>query len=176
MKKFFALLLVLCMIFALAACGGKNAVGTWQGKVNLAEVAGAELGELKDYMKDANVDFILELKSDNTFTLQMDGTALMPILKDAFRAYLDDMLSSMGMTAADYEAAAGQSVDALIDSALAEMNTDDLNKSISGTYTDDGGKLVLTPNDGSAPVNGSWEKDALTLHDDDIGDIAFTRK
>ena len=176
MKKFFALLLVLCMVFALVGCGGgKSVAGTWQSKVSLVEVAGDELAELKDYMADANVDFVLEMKADKTFTMSMDATTMMPVLKDAFRAYLDDMLGQMGFTAADYEAMTGQSVDAMIDETLAGMG-DDLNKTFTGTYTEDGGKLVLNSDDGSKPIEGSWEGDTLTLHDDDIGDIAFARK
>jgi uncharacterized lipoprotein YehR (DUF1307 family) len=176
MKKFFALLLVVCLVFALAGCGGsKSPAGTWQAKINLAEVAGDELAELKDYLKDANVDLALEMREDKTYTLSMDGTALKPVLKDAFRAYLNDMLTQMGMTAEDFESLSGQSIDAMIDEALEQMDTSELNKSVNGTYTEDGGKVTLTPESGTV-LSGTWEGDTLTLHDDDLGDIAFTRK
>jgi outer membrane protein assembly factor BamD (BamD/ComL family) len=159
----------------LLKCRPATPTGTWYAQINLAEVAGDELGELAAYLGDANVDLILELKDDNSFTLQMDGTALLPVLKDAFRAYLNDMLSSMGMTAADYEAAAGQSVDALIDEALAELDISELNESVSGTYTDADGSLTLSPFLGT-PLRGSWEGDDMVLYDDDLGAIRFTRR
>ncbi len=159
----------------LLKCRPATPAGTWYAQINLAEVAGDELGELAAYLGDANVDLILELKDDNSFTLQMDGTAMLPVLKDAFRAYLNDMLSSMGMTAADYEAAAGQSLDVLIDEALAELDISDLNKSVTGTYTEADGSLTLSPLLGT-PLRGSWEGDSLTLTDDDIGLIRFTRR
>lgn len=150
-------------------------VGTWVGKINLAEAAGQQLGELAPYLADANVELVLELREDNSFTLTLDATVIMPLLKDAFLAYLNDMLSDLGMTAEDFEAMTGQSLDALIDEALAEMDTESLIQNISGTYTVDGEALVLSAS-GSIPINGTWEGDKLVLHEGDLGDIAFTRR
>ena len=176
MKKAFAFLLALCLVFSLAACGAsKTEEGIWQGKIDLKAVAGDELGEMADYLQSADVDVILELKADKSFDLKMDASAMLPVLKDAMRAYMEDMLASMGMSVEDFEAAYGQSLDAMIDAAVQEMNTDDLNQNISGTYTEDNGKLVLTPASGSV-VNGAWSGDSLTLQEDGIGDITFARK
>ena len=176
MKRFFALMLVLCMVFALAACGStKSPAGSWTAKVNLVDIAGDELGEMVDYMKEMNVDVNLEMNEDKTFVLKMDAASAMPALKEAMRAYLNDMLSEMGMTAEEYESQSGSSLDALIDEAIAEMDSEDLSETVKGTYTVEGTKLTLTAEDGTVNT-GTWDGDTLKLDVSSIGEMAFTRK
>ena len=116
MKRIFAFMLVLCMVFALAACGSaKSPAGSWTAKVNLADIAGDSMGEMADYLKDMMVDVNLDMNEDKTFVLKMDANSAIPALKEGMRAYMNDMLTGMGMTAEDYEAAAGASLDDLID-------------------------------------------------------------
>ena len=176
MKRIFTLVLALCLVFALAACGGsKTAAGSWQAKVNLADIAGDELGDMAGYFKDVNVDVNLEMRTDKTFTLNIDAASAAPAMKDGMRAYVEDMLGQMGLTAEDYEAQSGKTLDAIIDEALSEFNSGELSQTFSGTYTDEGGKLLLSADDGSTNT-GTWEEDVLTLDVETIGQLAFTRK
>lgn len=176
MKRFFALVLALCLVFALAACGSTSSpAGSWTAKVNLVEVAGDELGEMADYLKDMQVDVNLDMNEDKTFVLQMDAASAIPALKEGMRGYLNDMLSEMGMTAEDYETMSGSSLDALIDEAVAEMDPEDLGETLKGSYTVEGTKLTLTAEDGSLNT-GTWDGDTLKLDIDGVGELAFTRK
>ena len=152
MKRIFAFMLVLCMVFALAACGSaKSPAGSWTAKVNLADIAGDSMGEMADYLKDMMVDVNLDMNEDKTFVLKMDANSAIPALKEGMRAYMNDMLTGMGMTAEDYEAAAGASLDDLIDEAIAEMDPEDLSQTLKGTYTLEGSKLTLTAEDSPEP-------------------------
>ena len=45
MKKAAALLLVLAMVFSLCACGKSELVGTWEGRVDMTELALSEVDE-----------------------------------------------------------------------------------------------------------------------------------
>ena len=176
MKKYIALLLALVMVFALAACGStKSPAGSWTAKVNLAEIAGDSMGEMADYLKDMMVDVNLEMNEDKTFVLQLDANSAIPALKEGMRAYMNDMLTGMGMTAEDYEAAAGASLDDLIDEAIAEMDPEDLSETLTGTYTLEGSKLTLTADDGTLNT-GTWDGDTLKLDVDEFGQLSFTRK
>ena len=176
MKKLFAFVLALCMVFALAACGStQSPAGSWTAKVNLMEIAGDELGEMAEYVQDMQVDVNLDLNEDKTFTMKMDAASAIPALKEGMRAYLNDMLSEMGMTAEDYEATAGKSLDALIDEAIAEMDSEDMSETIKGTYKVEGTRLTFTADDGTLNT-GTWDGDTLKLDVDDFGQLAFTRK
>ena len=174
MKKIFALLLALSMVFVLAACGGsETAAGTWNAKLNLAEIAGEEMGDMADLFKDVNVDVVLDMKSDNTFTLTMDAASAMSALKDAVRAMVPQLLEQYNMTEDDL-AAAGMSVDDLIDQVAGEMDISELTQTISGTYKDEKGSLTFTPSEGTS-FKGTWSGKTLTVDEDSIK-IEFTRK
>lgn len=173
MKKFFALLLALSMIFALAACGGaKTPAGNWVGTINFAELVGEEIPEDYEMFKNLNLDVILELKSDNTFSLAIDGEKAMPAMREAMAAFLNTMLEQQGLTAEDFEAMSGQTVDALIDEGMKELDFTEM--STTGTYTEEKGALVLTEKNGTE-YKGSWEKDTLSL-DFNGTTVNFTHK
>lgn len=185
MKKIAALLLALCMIFALAACSSasqasaptpepKTIVGAWNAKLNFVEFAGEDLGDMAEIFKDINFDMVLEMKEDKTFSMAMDATSAMPALKEAFSTYLTKMIEAEGMTVEQFEELSGGTLDQLIEEALGELDFSEMDVSSSGTYTEENGKLVLTEENGSA-MEGSWSEDTLTLNADGR-QISFTRK
>lgn len=175
MKKIFALLLALCLLPAMAACGGagKTVVGTWNSKVDLKEYLGSELGEMGDYLQSVDVEMKLVMNENKTFVMELDATAVIPAMKDAMMSYMTDMLDSMGMTADQFEAAYGSSLEAVVEETIQEMDTTGLNETISGTYTEENGKLILSAN--GTDNTGSWEDDELSLDLDDYGQLTFTR-
>ena len=177
MKKTIYLRLVLLQVFAHCACGSsKTVVGTWTGKMDATKFfeEEADFADYAPYMKDANFDLRLEMKENNTFVLVMDATSLKPAIRDAFEAYLDNFCQEQGMTREDFAAAAGQTIDQLLDSAMEEFDPAEINQTINGTYSNAKGMLTCNYDDGTSST-GSWEGDTLTLSEPGVGDINFAR-
>ena len=206
MKKYFALLLALCMIFALAACSSpkaaqntdgtanetanettnettnetapetapeaKTVVGTWEGSISIADVAGEEIPEGYEAFKSINLDMVLELKSDNSFSIAIDGEKAKPAMREAMASIVNTMLEQQGMTPEQFEEASGQTVDSLIEEGMAELDFSDL--TYSGTYTEENGKLLLNRED-KDPMEGTWAEDTLSLDLEGVK-VDFTRK
>ena len=149
-------------------------VGTWISTVDLMEVLGEENDEMGQYFSGLQVDLILDIRSDGTFTLSLDGESMIPGMKRGMRAYLEAYMEENGITAEQLESITGQSVDDLISEAIAEMDTEDLNKSLSGTYTEENGQIVLT-SENEKNDKGSWSGSKLDMEVEDYGKVSFIR-
>ena len=177
MKKIFALLLALSMVFALAACGGgKTCEGTWNASLNLAELAGDELGDMGELFKDINVAVNLDLNKDKSYVLSIDAASALPAIREAVKSYLTKVAEEQGISLEQLEELSGQTLDAMLDEAMQEANFEELSQTFKGTYTEEGGKLTLNPEEAGGQINtATWENDTLTM---DAGGktITFTRK
>ena len=176
MKKLFALLLALCMILALTACGGaKNDVaGTWVGTVDAARYIIEDAPEMKDYLKSAPVSITLELTADGHYTLNSDGTTMIPAFKEAMRGYMQELIQQEGITVEAFEAQTQKTLDEFIDGMVGEMELGDLTESVSGLYTAADGKITFDPGQ-DVQVDGTWAGDSMSF-DIDIGSVTLTRK
>lgn len=108
MKKAAALLLVLAMVFSLCACGKSELVGTWQGRVDMTELALSEVDEVMselgaafgddlelpsvmDYVQTLDIRYTMVFNEDGTYSSQVtqeDIDAMMETLKAGFGDYL----------------------------------------------------------------------------------------
>lgn len=175
MKKAFALLLALVMVFALCACGAsKTVVGNWEAQVDVAKAMGDELGEFAQYMTEAKIAVRLNMKEDNTFEMVLDGSTMLPAMRDAIKAYLEDYCTQSGMSLDDLASMTGMTVDQIIDMVIDEVDTSELTNSSTGTYSVDKNTVTLNFDEGTSR-NGTWEGDSLTLPVEELGEITFTR-
>ena len=108
MKKAAALLLVLAMAFSLCACGKSELVGTWQGRVDMTELALSEVDEVMselgaafgddlelpsvmDYVQTLDIRYTMVFNEDGTYSSQVtqeDIDAMAETLKAGFGDYL----------------------------------------------------------------------------------------
>ena len=108
MKKAAALLLVLAMVFSLCACGKSELVGTWEGRVDMTELAlsevdearaqlgsslsgGRELPRVTDYVESLTIRYTMVFNEDGTYSSQVsqeDIDAMVETLKVGFADYL----------------------------------------------------------------------------------------
>ena len=176
MKKLFALLLTLCMILALTACGGAKAAlaGTWTGTVDAAQYILEDNPEMKDYLKAAPVAITLELTADGKYTLTSDGTTMLPDFKQALRSYLEATCEEQGITVEQLEDAVKMTLDEYIDSYFEDVDMSDLNETVSGLYTATDGKITFDPGNPNQ-VDGTWSGDSMSFTID-IGEVTLTRK
>ena len=154
----------------LKRCG---IVGTWTGCVKLVDVLGDDQEELAEYFGDLNMDLILELRSDNSFILALDAASMLPGMKVAMMSYMEALMKENGISAEDLEKATGQTLDELVNEAIAEMDMDELNESLTGTYTEKDGQITLKSNDGED--KGSWSGNSLTIEVENMGKLEFIR-
>lgn len=175
MKKFFTLLLALCLVLSLTACGGPNktAAGTWNSKLDLRDLVGDELDEILNYLESTDVEVTFVMKEDKTFTMTVDGSEVASAVKAAATAFFVDLLDSLGITQAQYEAITGKSLESMIGEAVGIINDEVLRRTVTGTYKDERGSLTLSAKSFSA--RGSWEGDLLSLTVPGIGKMLFTR-
>ena len=175
MKKLFALLLAFCLLLSLPACGGrsKTAVGTWNSKLDLKNLVGDRLDEILDYLESTDVEVTLVMKEDKTFTMTLDGNGVASAVKKAATAFFADLLDSLGITQAQYEEITGKSLEATIEEAAGKIDAGILSGTVSGTYRDEKGSLILTAKGFSA--KGSYEGDLLSLNASGAGKMTFTR-
>ena len=175
MKKAFALLLALCLVLSLAACGGqsKTAAGTWKSKLDLKDLVSDKLDEILDRLEKTDMEVTLVLHEDKTFLLTMDGTGVADAVKDAAAAFFAEVLDSLGICQEQYEQISGKSLETMIEEAAGKINTEILSQGVTGTYTEEKGTLLLKAKGFSA--RGSWEGDVLSLNASGVGKMTFTR-
>ena len=101
-KRIIALLLLLVMLFALAACGGRkpSVVGLWEAEVDMrdqmVEQLDASVGGSKsfgDYLDSFVWVLTLELKENGTYTLGYNIDRDMAAFKAAVVDYMRDMIN-----------------------------------------------------------------------------------
>ncbi len=203
MKKLFALILALCMIFALAACSSpklvqapdgaapasapekapepapapKTAVGTWEGKVDFSTILADQLEEEPEMavmLDGVSAKMILELKEDGNFTFSMDMSDSKDALRENVKKYFLDYLETNGMTAEQFEEMSGQSLDQMIEAMVGELDAPDPEMNFAGTYTEEAGKVLLNRED-KEPLEGTWAEDTLSLDLEGVK-VDFARK
>lgn len=192
MKKLFALLLALCMMMALCACGGSSEtiIGSWEGTMDMAQMLVEEVDpgvqqslgtsiSFGDYLKKMPCKFLAEFKADGTYSYQLDGSDSRDLLKTATYDYYyailtellgaeptdDELVSVLGMSLDDY---AGQIADQSLDGLKSQGTT-------SGTFKIDGNKILYngsSDNYETFTLSGN----TLTIHVDGLGDVVFNRK
>ena len=174
MKKAFALLLILALALALCACGSKSVVGAWEAVQDMTEGMTASGSPIAAYMKNVKVIVRLELREDGSCTMLLDGSSMITEVRNAVREYLEASCAANGSSLEEKAAASGLTVDQVIDMVMEGQETDDLTRSIDGTYTVAENTLTFNFEGGSSRT-GTWEKDNLFLTTDQLGDICFTR-
>ena len=107
-----ALVLVLALAFlaGLTACGGKKSAGeenttagAYQSSYDIRDLLNKELESSGiELQSSANVEFLLNLAEDDSFTLDLDADSLVSSLKAAMETDLDSIIGSlMGMEVTD---------------------------------------------------------------------------
>ena len=151
-----------------------SAVGTWTASINMMDMAGEDDGELGQYFANVNVDLVLETRSDNSYQISMDSSTVLPAMKVAMTAYLEDMLAEEGMTVEQLEAVTGMTMEDLIADAMESLDLSEMDKSLTGTYTEKDGEIAVKTADGEEN-KGTWNGSSLTLNIEDFGELSFKR-
>lgn len=151
-------------------------LGTWSGKLYLADLMELnEDDEMYPYLKNVSLDVNVELRADGTYTLSLDGTTIVPTIKAAMRAYIEDVCKQNNTTVEAFEEAAGKPLDEYLDDALSEMDLDELTDSVDGEYAVKNGK-VLFDGEQNGMLSGMWFGNTLILPLDESHNIVLTRK
>ena len=162
------------------ASGEENGyVGVWTAVVDATSILGEQLGELPVETEAVEMELSLELRSDSSFIMSLDAEVLLPVMRQIIGAYLEITLSEMGMTAEEFEAASGKSLEDLIDETMAEANAEDLFIAVAGTYEVSGDEIVLHAESGE-DEKGSFQDDPdkgriLLVEEETVGEVCFER-
>lgn len=168
MKKFLALVLsAVLLVSVLAACGGdKKAasgdgiVGKWNASVDMTDYINQtlEAGGMGEFVQlsDFEMVMVMELKSDNTYTLTVDKDALadsMEGVKDQMKDGLGEYFAQM-MPGVDFEQALAQSGMSMDDMLDQSMDLDAMSGSLNlaGQYKAEDGKLYMSNDTGVEPT------------------------
>ena len=147
--------------------------GIWTAYIDVEDAMGDQMEGMEEYFEDVQMEVLLELRSDNSFTLSMDGSAMVPAMTLAVRAYLEEYLEEAGISIDALESMTGQSFDEMLDEALASMDADELYHSMSGTYELKDGELTLKAEGENAQV-AKLNGNTITFDVDDLGALVFT--
>ena len=147
--------------------------GIWTAYIDVEDAMGDQMEGMEEYFEDVQMEVLLELRSDNSFTLSMDGSAMVPAMTLAVRAYLEEYLEEAGISIDALESMTGQSFDEMLDEALASMDADELYHSMSGTYELKDGELTLKAEGESAQV-AKLNGNTISFDVDDLGELVFT--
>ena len=147
--------------------------GIWTAYIDVEDAMGDQMEGMEEYSEDVQMEVLLELRSDNSFTLSMDGSAMVPAMTLAVRAYLEEYLEEAGISIDALESMTGQSFDEMLDEALASMDADELYHSMSGTYELKDGELTLKAEGENAQV-AKLNGNTITFDVDDLGELVFT--
>ena len=147
--------------------------GIWTAYIDVEDAMGDQMEGMEEYFEDVQMEVLLELRSDNSFTLSMDGSAMVPAMTLAVRAYLEEYLEEAGISIDALESMTGQSFDEMLDEALASMDADELYHSMSGTYELKDGELTLKAEGENAQV-AKLNGNTITFDVDDLGELVFT--
>ena len=147
--------------------------GIWTAYIDVDEMMGDEIDGMEEFFEDVQMEVLLELRSDSSFTLSMDGSAMIPAMTLAVRSYLEQYLEESGISIESLEAMTGQSFDELLDEALASMDTDELYHSMSGTYEVKDNEITLNA-DGSDSQAAKLNGNTITFTVEEFGELVFT--
>lgn len=147
--------------------------GIWTAYMDVEELMEEQAEGMEAYFEGVQMEVLLELRSDDTFTLSMDGSAMIPAMTLAVRAYLEQYLEESGLSIEALESLTGQSFDELLDEALAEMDTDELFHSMSGSYELQDGELTLMVEDNDSQT-AKLSGNTITFEVGELGELVFT--
>lgn len=178
MKKVFALLLALVMMFALAGCKEESVVGTWKADIDITDALetslvdtlvdslGVEIPESEETLSPVTMRLYMKLNEDNTYVVTIDGEHLLNgmdvMLHEIVDIYLVEAMyitgEQSGVSREDldtsFESKYGMSIkDYLVSSIekmdlLSELDISEL-QDITGKYKLEGGKLYFDDDEGS---------------------------
>lgn len=144
-------------------------IGSWKFGINLIDAMGKEtfsdeMEGMEEFFDLSKVKIVatMEFKEDGKFSMFFDEAdwkvtvdEVLDIMRDGMRDYMESLVSDMGMTMEDYEAALeaqGESLDSIIDEAVGsaedfyeEVDLDEL--SVSGKYEFKNDKLLVDGED-----------------------------
>lgn len=127
--KLTAMLLVVCMMFCLTACGKPSIVGTWKGTMEvgnvltqtLTEALGEEdMAELAAYLdlEGMQLDMLVEFDAEGNCAIRYEQasaeaftTEFVQRFSDAMKAYLDEYLKTIGFSVEQILAQSGKTWD-----------------------------------------------------------------
>lgn len=155
-KRIAALLLALCMVFALCACGGNDGgkdkdkdedkvekktdaeiiVGSWVTTLDMTALleeleGGDDLAQLLMYFDFSTVEIVLtasfDEKGNYDLAFSVDEAEMKLMFRNGMEKMLNDMLVGSGYTIDDVAAAEGMTKDAYLDAMVDEsLDVDDM--------------------------------------------------
>ena len=140
----FTMLLAACL---LAGCGGKSLKGKYTAVYDMKDYLNQGLNNMIT-VDSCNVEFYLDIKDGNKYTLYTDENQIKEATTDALSKALGDLVSK-------------DDIKKLID----QMDTTSINQSHDGTYKVDGDKITFTSDDGETQ-DATIDKDgSITMSD-----------
>ena len=195
LKRLFALLMAVAMVFCLAACGGdaetgveekeknvkKTLVGDWEAEVDLsdmmAEMLADELGMEID-VDDFAITMALTFEDDGTFKAEMKADweeAVEDLVDNIWDYILETTAEEAGMSVSEVEELMeeqGVTKDMLMEEVDMEDIMGDLEEKITGEWVLDGDKLYMAeenPEDEEPVIIDFDGGDVFTI--EEMGDI-----
>ncbi len=149
----------------------QSPLGTWVGTYDLKEYISELEPEMGALMENALASVTVELREDGTYTLFFDAAPMIPSLKAALYAYVEQLCEESGLTIEAFEEAYGSPVDDLIEEALKEFDLSEINQNVEGEYEMVDGEVVF---DGGA-TRGIFTGDALIIGLEEYGEVVLKR-
>ena len=147
-------------------------VGLWVAEMDMASFMGDADEGLAAAMDGVTVPVILDLRSDNSFTMTVDVEAMLPALRLAMTGYVESILAESGLTLEQFESMSGQSLDSVLDDAFTNLDLGDT--TVAGTYSEENGVLTLSADSGddqTATRNGN----TLNFEVESFGSLSFVQ-
>lgn len=153
----------------------QSILGIWIAETDLAFFLDGETdpGSVET-LKAVPLQMVLELRSDGTYILSMDSSALLSTLRDSMRGYMESLLAESGMTVEQYEALTGGTLDEALDETFADVDFDLSDLTNSGSYKREEDRLTLT-NDSGRVGTGTLDGSTLTFDQDSLSGLCFTQ-
>lgn len=140
----FTMLLAACL---LAGCGGKSLKGKYTAVYDMKDYLNQGLNNMIT-VDSCNVEFYLDIKDGNKYTLYTDENQIKEATTDALSKALGDLVSK-------------DDIKKLID----QMDTTSINQSHDGTYKVDGDKITFTSDDGETQDATIGKDGSITMSD-----------
>lgn len=140
----FTMLLAACL---LAGCGGKSLKGKYTAVYDMKDYLNQGLNNMVT-VDSCNVEFYLDIKDGNKYTLYTDENQIKEATTDALSKALGDLVSK-------------DDIKKLID----QMDTSSINQSHDGTYKVDGDKITFTSDDGETQDATIGKDGSITMSD-----------
>lgn len=159
MKKFTALIIIICVLFSGCASEQDKLLGRWETTLDITGYLRQELAEnsglMAEYLEpeDCAVILVWTFYQDGTYSVAPDQDALEEAQREFFRqaergmtTYLEDEVSELGMEPSEYLASLGLTMDSFLVQLMGEdpivKLTEDLER--RGCYALEDGKMYLS--------------------------------